>query len=134
MNSYLFDIGGKKRAAARFIGRVRAELQRALISEKATRKLTQQAIAKLIGVNRSVINRQLMGYENMTLRSVAELAWALGWDILFELRKPAFRVISNQSRPTPSPLFEPPQAQPTRVRLRHERRTQSNSDLRTRLR
>lgn len=95
MNSYLFDIGGKKRAAARFIGRVRAELQRALISEKATRKLTQQAIAKLIGVNRSVINRQLMGYENMTLRSVAELAWALGWDILFELRKPAFRVISN---------------------------------------
>jgi hypothetical protein len=88
MTSYLFDIGGKRRAAARFIGHVRSELQRALVAEKATRKITQQAIAKLLGVNRSVINRQLMGFENMTLRRVAELAWALGWEIVFELRKP----------------------------------------------
>lgn len=100
MTSYLFDIGGKKRAAARFIGHVRRELQRALVAEKATRKLTQQSIAKLIGVNRSVINRQLMGYENLTLRRVAELAWALGWEIVFELRKPkAVLVVSNPVSP-----------------------------------
>jgi plasmid maintenance system antidote protein VapI len=89
MSSYTFDIGAKARKAARFIGQVRAELQRALIAEKAARKLTQQQIATMIGVNRSVINRQIMGLENLTLRSVAELAWALDWEISFSLRKPA---------------------------------------------
>jgi hypothetical protein len=89
MTSYVFDIGEKDRKASRFIGHVRAELQKALVAEKHERKITQQQIADLIGVNRSVVNRQLMGTENLTLRSVGELAWALGWDAIFELRKPA---------------------------------------------
>jgi transcriptional regulator with XRE-family HTH domain len=83
----MFLILARKRAS-RFIGRVRSELQRALVAEKAAHKITQQQIATKLGVNRSVINRQLLGKENMTLRSVAELAWALGWEIRFELRKP----------------------------------------------
>lgn len=88
MTSYVFDIGEKARKASRFIGHVRMELQKALVAEKAARKITQQQIANQIGVNRSVINRQLTGTENLTLRSVAELAWALGWDIDFALKKP----------------------------------------------
>jgi hypothetical protein len=87
MTSFVFDIGERARKASRFIGHVRSELQHALICEKKERKITQQEIANLLGVNRSVINRQLMGTENLTLRSVAELAWALNWDICFELRK-----------------------------------------------
>ena len=87
MNSFVFDIGERARKVSRFVGRVRSELQRALIAEKKSRKLSQQEIAQLIGVNRSVINRQLMGTENLTIRRVAELAWALGWDIEFKLKK-----------------------------------------------
>jgi Crp-like helix-turn-helix domain len=87
--SYQFDIGEKGRRVARFLGKVRRELQGALDHEKSVRKLTQQQIASMLGVNRSVINRQLLGGENLTLRRVAELAWALGWEIVFELRKPA---------------------------------------------
>jgi nucleoid DNA-binding protein len=87
MTSYMFEIGEKARKASRFIGHVRAELQRALVAEKASRKLTQQKLADALGVNRSVINRQLMGTENLTLRSVAELGWALGWEPHFEMRK-----------------------------------------------
>ncbi len=87
MNSYLFDIGERARKASRFVGRVRTELQRALLAEKKTRKLTQQDIAQTLGVNRSVINRQLIGTENLTIRRVAELAWAMGWEIDFKLRK-----------------------------------------------
>jgi len=83
----VFDIGDRARKVSRFIGQVRAELRRAFASEKASRKITQQQIATMIGVNRSVINRQLMGLENLTLRRVAELAWALGWEIIFVLRK-----------------------------------------------
>jgi plasmid maintenance system antidote protein VapI len=87
MTLYVFDIGERARKVSRFIGEVRSELQNALMEEKASRKLTQQNIASLIGVNRSVINRQLIGSENLTLRRVAELAWALGWDIEFRLLK-----------------------------------------------
>jgi hypothetical protein len=88
MNLYMYDIGERSRKVSRFIGHVRAELRRALVAEKASRKITQQKIATMIGTNRSVINREIMGFENLTLRRVAELAWALGWDIVFELRKP----------------------------------------------
>ena len=95
MISYVFDIGERSRKVSRFISHVRSELQSALVAEKSSRKLTQQSIADKIGVNRSVINRQLMGEENLTLRSVADLAWALGWDIDFSLRKPIVREGTN---------------------------------------
>jgi hypothetical protein len=91
MNLYLYDIGERARKVSRFIGHVRAELRRALVVEKASRKLTQQQIATMIGTSRSVVNREFMGLENLTLRRVAELAWALNWDISFELRKPQTR-------------------------------------------
>jgi hypothetical protein len=94
MNLYLFDIGERARVVGRFIGQVRSELQRALVIEKAARKLTQQQIANVIGTSRSVINREITGEENLTLRRVAELAWALGWEIVFELRKP--RAVTGQ--------------------------------------
>jgi plasmid maintenance system antidote protein VapI len=87
MPSFVFDIGEKARVASRFIGHVRAELQKALVAEKTKRRLTQQELARTIGVNRSVINRQVMGYENLTLRSVAELAWALGYTPEFSLKR-----------------------------------------------
>ena len=116
MNLYLFDIGEKGRRVSRFIGQVHAELQRALVFEKAVRKITQQQIATMLGVNRSVVNRQFMGLENMTLRRVAELAWALGWDIVFELRKRPTEVrdgrlpieITRFSQDTGAALTTPP--------------------------
>jgi hypothetical protein len=86
--SLQFDVGEKSRKVAKFIGKVHRELQRALEYEKKNRRITQQQIASLIGVNRSVINREFLGGGNLTLRRLAELAWALGWEIGFELRKP----------------------------------------------
>jgi hypothetical protein len=104
MNLYLFDIGERGRKVGRFVGHVRAELQKALIAEKTDRHLTQQQIASMIGTSRQVINRQIMGFENLSLRRVAELAWALGWEIVFYLRKPQIAsapVIPIQAHQTP---------------------------------
>jgi plasmid maintenance system antidote protein VapI len=98
MTSYEFDIGERPRTVSRFISNVRFELQGALIKEKKSRNLTQQAIAKLLSVNRSVINRQFMGTENLTLRSVADLAWALGYDVDFKLSKNEIEVGDNFGR------------------------------------
>jgi transcriptional regulator with XRE-family HTH domain len=85
--SYHFDIGSRAQKAGRFIARVRDELVRVL-SEKKRDGLTQHALAQRLGVNRSVINRQLSGESNLTLRSLADIAWAMDMELSFELRHP----------------------------------------------
>lgn len=101
MNSFEFDIGEKASLVARFLGEVRTELQRVFTIERASRKLTQQQIATLLEVNRSVINRQLTGVENLTARRIAEFAWALGYEPEFRLRKEFVEDSANDRPPSP---------------------------------
>lgn len=84
--SFELPITAKDRAAGRFIGRVRKALFLAASEAKEKSGLTQQNIADKLHTDKSVINRMLNGERNLTLRSVAEIAWALGLDIGFELR------------------------------------------------
>jgi transcriptional regulator with XRE-family HTH domain len=86
MSSLVFDIGERRRAASRFMGRVQREVQRAVAAEKKARRLTQQQIADMLETGKSVINREILG-GNLTLRRLGELAWALGYEIVFEFRK-----------------------------------------------
>ena len=85
MTSFQITIAPNRRAAGRFISKVRRDLIKALAEEKAHRGVTQSQIARNIGVHRSVINRELKGRNDITLGRVAELAWALGREINFEL-------------------------------------------------
>jgi ribosome-binding protein aMBF1 (putative translation factor) len=87
MMFFRFDIDARSRSAGRFIGRVRRELLRAITEEKRA-GLTQQELARRLESQRSNINRQLSGEAEITLRSLAELAWALDREIAFELRRP----------------------------------------------
>ena len=95
MTSFQFDIGGRARNAGRFIGRVRDELLKALSERKKEGKISQQELASKLEVHRSVINRQLTGEANLTLRSLADLAWAMGMEISFELKKPSVEAGQN---------------------------------------
>jgi len=63
-------------------------LQRALVEEQAASGINQSAVAKAIGVHRSVISRELNGRQDITLGRVAELAWSMGREIDFQLVKP----------------------------------------------
>jgi len=103
MPSFEFDIGEQARTGSRFIAHVRDEIQRALFSEKSERKITQQQIAEKLGTSRAVINRQIMGLENMTLRRVAEILWAIGWEPYFGVRR--IRAGENQY---PAVVYQPP--------------------------
>jgi transcriptional regulator with XRE-family HTH domain len=85
MTFFRFDVDARSRAAGRFIGRVRRELLRAITEEKRA-GLSQQELARRLDMPRSSINRQLSGEAQITLRSLAELAWALDREIAFELR------------------------------------------------
>lgn len=87
MPSFDFDIGERERAGSRFLSDVRDELQRALATEKSRRKITQQEIANILETSRAVINRQIMGFENIGIKRAAEILWAIGWEPHFEARR-----------------------------------------------
>lgn len=126
MPSFEYVIDERSRAGSRFLSRVRDELQRALTAEKAQRKLTQQSIADKLGVNRSVVNRQFMGLENLTVRTIGELLWAIGWEPHFEAMKPESAAGANEFVPA-KPEEMSQKSAPTK---KFEQLTQVKSNLR----
>lgn len=88
MPSFRTAITPHRRAAARFVVGVRRAFLTALADENKRTGITQTSIAQSLGVHRSVISRGLRGTNNITLGKVAELAWALGREPVFELRRP----------------------------------------------
>ena len=87
MNSFELEIDEKSRAGSEFMARVVNEIRRAFAAEKASRKITQQAIAEKIGTSRAVINRQVQGLENLSARRIGELLWAIGWEPKFSAER-----------------------------------------------
>lgn len=75
--SYQLKIDPKARKAARFVSSLQKALQEAFVSSGKT----QQEVASILGVDRSVVNRRLKGSANLTARSIAEFAFALEKDI-----------------------------------------------------
>jgi hypothetical protein len=96
VTSFHFDIGERARHAGRFIGRVRGELLRALSERKSQGGFCQEALARKLETERALVNRQLSGESSLTLRSLADLAWAMDLEISFELKKPATEAGQNQ--------------------------------------
>jgi transcriptional regulator with XRE-family HTH domain len=78
--SYQINIDPKSRKAARFISRIQKAIQKALYESGKT----QQEVAVILGVDRSVVNRRLKGSANLTARSMAEFAYAFNKDIHIE--------------------------------------------------
>lgn len=97
MTSFQITISPKEKAAGRFVARVRRSIQKALAEEEKKRNLNQSDIARALDVNRSVISREIRGHKDITLSRVAELAWALGRDITFDLPVRLQRDRSNMS-------------------------------------
>lgn len=121
MTSFQIAISPSRRAAARFIARVRRALQTAVVEEGERNGITQSEIARSIGVHRSVISRELNGRQDITLGRIAELAWAMGREIEFALVEPKVAAGSNviemrpgvldiRSAPLPGSQVTPPPA------------------------
>ena len=91
MMSFQISITPKRRAATEFINNVRRMLQRTLVDSG----MTQAEIARALGVDRSVVNRELRGHNNLTLGRVAELAWAMKHKAQFDLHPIALPKGSN---------------------------------------
>ena len=98
--SYQIKIDGKSRKAARFISLLQKKIQRALVASGKT----QQEVASILGIDRSVVNRRLSGSANLTARSIAEFAYAFDKDIFLEFverggAKASNRVLAVASMP-----------------------------------
>ena len=101
--SFQVSITPSQRAAGRFVARVRRSIQKALAEETQKNGITQSDLARAIGVNRSVISREIRGHKDLTLSRVAELAWALGRKPSLELLESSRTVESNHA-PQPAPV------------------------------
>lgn len=84
--SFKLAINPRDQAAGRFIGSVRHALAEAVQNAKSKHGIAQSDIAQKLEIHRSVINRILKGDTNLTLRSLAEIAWALDLQPVLELR------------------------------------------------
>lgn len=78
--SFRMHISPRSRRAARFIASVHSGLQQAY-SLSAKKGLTQQQMATALEVDRSTINKRLQGLSNLTLRSISDMAWAMGHSV-----------------------------------------------------
>lgn len=105
--SYQLNLRPEQRKAARFISTVRGEIQKAYSEEKAAGKINQSRLADALGVSRSVVSRRLRGIQNLTLRSIAEMAWALDREIVFEFKKPAKVTGANIPQTATAPTSKP---------------------------
>lgn len=73
-----FEIDEKDLAAAKFIGETRRGLAAALLDAKQDDpKISQAEVARLINMDKATLSKALNGQSNMTLRTIAEIAWAL---------------------------------------------------------
>jgi hypothetical protein len=111
MTSFELDFDEKSRVGSEYMARVVNEIRRAAAYEKASRKLTQKAIADKIGTSRAVINRQMQGLENLGARRTAEILWAMGWEPHFEARK--IPIGENQHPAVDLASAPPPKAKTT---------------------
>jgi transcriptional regulator with XRE-family HTH domain len=104
MPSFQITIKPSKRAAGRFVRGVRRAIQKAFAEEQAKRGLTQTAMARAIGVHRSVINRELRGKKDITLGRVAELAWVMNRKAVIDFPE-ATAVQQGSNLPTPPQII-----------------------------
>ena len=109
MKSSSLHIGKRRRTFVRLLSQIQHALLSALDEEHRARGLTRAEIARAIGKNKSFVTRKLNGDSNMTLESLADLAFALDRPVKVEL--PSRRAAAGSNRavtPTSvSPLREP---------------------------
>lgn len=76
--SFSLGLSAKEKAAGRFAARTHRILAQAVRKAKVEKGITQSQIAAALGVNKSVVSRLLSGEGNLTLRTIGEIAWAVG--------------------------------------------------------
>jgi len=90
--SFQFELDPRDEASATLVAEVGKKLQRHCV----LKGFSQNELAEKLGVNRSHISRSLSGFNNLTLKTLAELAWAMDCRVTLELQDtPSVSVIND---------------------------------------
>jgi ribosome-binding protein aMBF1 (putative translation factor) len=112
--SFSIKSNPRRRSYVRLVGEIQRALNGALQEENQARGLTRKMIADLLGKNKSVITRKFAGSSNMTLETLADLAYALDRPVKVSLPSRHSPASSNYSHSpaaaqgTPAPAARPP--------------------------
>lgn len=81
----------RRRTFVRFLGEINHALHEALEEEFRARGLTQAEMARIIGRSKSFVSRKMSGTSNMTIETLADLAFALDRPVMisFPSRHPS---------------------------------------------
>ena len=69
----------------KLVGEIESQLRQAYAKRYEQGRDTQASLAKKLKVDRSVIHRRLSGRSNMTVQTIADMAWALGYCVAFAI-------------------------------------------------
>ncbi|MBE0532648.1 MAG: helix-turn-helix transcriptional regulator [Rhodospirillales bacterium] len=97
MRSYRPHIDARRKKFVDLIGRVHLEIGNAVHDWTTAENVSKTDLARILGCNKSVLSRRLNGTANLTLKTIADLAWATGRDIDFALPKAAHRNVPVQA-------------------------------------
>lgn len=86
--SFLFELDPKQEVAVDLIADVGRQLQTLHEERQQRGKFTQQDVARRLGVDRARVNKCFSGYNNLTLRTLAELVWAMDGEIEIKINLP----------------------------------------------
>lgn len=79
------------------VSKVEGQIRDVFAKRAETEGLTQSAVAEKLGIHRAVVNRRLNGRTNMTIETIADMAWALGACVDVDIYDPAERPDKNHA-------------------------------------
>ncbi len=78
----------RRRVFLSLIGDIERALRAAFVRWSNENNETQSGLAKILGINRSVVHRRLTGRANLTIETMADMVWALGYCIRVDIFHP----------------------------------------------
>ena len=102
MTSSDIKLDKRRRTYVRMVGDILHTLNQALAEEHEKRGLTRAGIARILEKDKSFVTRKMSGISNMTLETLADLAYALDRPVKIDLparsTSGGSNVVSNQVR------------------------------------
>lgn len=125
MRSFRTKLSERRQAFISLAGQIEGQLRDAYAKRYEAGEINQTALAAKLDVDKSAIHRRLTGRTNMTVETLADMAWALGHkikvDIFDPLERDTNRVLDSarsDGRFTFSPPRQPPSTRNRNVRFK----------------
>lgn len=86
--SFRFEVNPREAASTVLISRTARELRNALGVKKASDGLTQAEVAEKLQTDKATLTKCLSGFRNITLKTLSDIAWAIGAEIEIKVKVP----------------------------------------------